>query len=249
MQEGISRSACTCPRPGGHRDSPRSWARGRGQAAANCCRVAMKILDIGHAWSVTEEAPQAQAPRTPTPASRRRSRFGWLGGGPGGRAPILRHAVRAGPRVRLPGTAGRRGRQASLDHGWELRLHDAATLGRSRTVIFLDLAWWTCLWSILRRRWHYRGGQHDDGVHDHLSIGFAGTAHGTPSPQADRRPRIGGDRSDAAQQAAGRLVARPGRCKQRRLVAIATCPPEWSLSVPASASTRGQRLPIRAIHA
>ena len=40
------------------------------------------------------------------------------------------------------------------------------------TVIFLDLAWWTCLWNILRRRWHYRGGQHDDGVYDHLSVGF-----------------------------------------------------------------------------
>ncbi len=41
------------------------------------------------------------------------------------------------------------------------------------TVIVLDLPARTCLAGILRRRWHYHGGQHADGVFDRLSVGFA----------------------------------------------------------------------------
>lgn len=45
-------------------------------------------------------------------------------------------------------------------------------LAAADTVIVLDLSARTCLASILRRRWRYRGGQHADGVFDRLSVGF-----------------------------------------------------------------------------
>lgn len=45
-------------------------------------------------------------------------------------------------------------------------------LAAADTVILLDLPARTCLAGILRRRWHYHGGQHADGVFDRLSVGF-----------------------------------------------------------------------------
>lgn len=45
-------------------------------------------------------------------------------------------------------------------------------LARADTVIFLDLPALTCLWGIAQRRWHYRGGQHADGVYDRITRSF-----------------------------------------------------------------------------
>jgi hypothetical protein len=65
---------------------------------------------------------------------------------------------------------------AIAEPAWIMDGNYASTMPRrlpaADTVIFLDLAWWTCLWSIVRRRWHYHGGRHDDGVHDRVSLGF-----------------------------------------------------------------------------
>ncbi len=40
------------------------------------------------------------------------------------------------------------------------------------TIIFLNLPPLVCLWGILRRRLHYRGGRHADGVHDRINVAF-----------------------------------------------------------------------------
>jgi adenylate kinase family enzyme len=45
-------------------------------------------------------------------------------------------------------------------------------LRRADTVILLDLPAVTCLLSIARRRWRYRGGQHVDGVYDRITLSF-----------------------------------------------------------------------------
>ncbi|WUH97680.1 topology modulation protein [Spirillospora sp. NBC_00431] len=46
-------------------------------------------------------------------------------------------------------------------------------LRRATHVIFLDLPATTCLWGIAQRRWHYRGGQHNEtGVYDRITWGF-----------------------------------------------------------------------------
>jgi adenylate kinase family enzyme len=38
------------------------------------------------------------------------------------------------------------------------------------TVIVVDPPPLVCLWGILQRRWHYRGGQHADGVFDRITV-------------------------------------------------------------------------------
>ena len=60
---------------------------------------------------------------------------------------------------------------------WILDGNYAATmpprLRAADTVVFLDLPGWVCLWSLIKRRMRYRGGQHPDGVFDRLTMGFA----------------------------------------------------------------------------
>jgi adenylate kinase family enzyme len=52
-------------------------------------------------------------------------------------------------------------------------------LERADTVIFLGLPAATCLASIGRRRWQYRGGQHANGVYDRITWSFINTSSAT----------------------------------------------------------------------
>lgn len=60
-------------------------------------------------------------------------------------------------------------------------------LARADTVIFLDLPAHTCLRGIAQRRWHYRGGQHTDGVYDRITWSFVKYILGY---RRNMRPRV-----------------------------------------------------------
>lgn len=67
-------------------------------------------------------------------------------------------------------------RRLVAEQRWLIEGNYAGTLpirlARAETVIFLDLPPITCLYGIAQRRWRYRGGQHGDGVYDHITWNF-----------------------------------------------------------------------------